>query len=372
MKIGLIDSDLLMRRKNSFPNLALMKISGYHKAKGNTAELILDYSQLSSEGMFIPIKHYDKIYLSKVFTDTTVPEWILKLPNLTYGGTGFFFDKAPPLPNDMEHHFPDYDLYNRWVSITLSEGNKASRLKISRDYSLGYLSKGCIRQCDFCVNRNKRKSILHSPLKEFYNESKPFICLLDDNILACPDWERLLKELMETGKPFRFTQGIDIRLLTDKSAEMLSRSNYDHKIYFAFDNYNEKEIIVKKLRLWRKYADNTESKVYVLVGYDRANRYDKNFGLSDVASAFERIKIITDFGCLPFVMRFEKVKESPFQKLYSMIANWCNSSGFIYKKSFRQYVYYKKCNIDYFDGFEKENPKIAQKYFDWKRKGADG
>ncbi len=371
MKIGLIDSDLLMRSKNSFPNLALMKLSGYHKAKGNTAELILDYRQLSSEGMLIPLKSYDKIYLSKVFTSTTVPEWVLKLPNLEYGGTGFFFDKAPPLPKEIEHYYPDYDLYNRWVAIASREGKSASRLKIYKDYSLGYLSKGCIRQCEFCVNRNKKKSVLHSPLKEFYNEDKSFICLLDDNILACPDWKRLLEELMRTGKPFRFTQGIDIRLLTDKSAEMLSRANYDHRYYFAFDNYSEKGIIVKKLRLWREYTDK-DTKIYVLVGYDKSNRYDRNFGLSDIASAFERIRIITDFGCLPFVMRFEKVNESPFRKLYSMVASWCNSSKFVYKKSFRQYVYYKRYSLDYFDEFEKENPELVKKYFDWKREGADG
>ena len=110
MRIAIIDADLVDRKKHRFPNLVCMKISGYHKQSGDTVILKSDYNDLDE---------YDKVYLSKVFTDTAVPEGILTLPNLNYGGTGFFYDKAPPLSTEIEHHMPDnicttIGCQNRW------------------------------------------------------------------------------------------------------------------------------------------------------------------------------------------------------------------------------------------------------------------
>ncbi len=115
MKIGIIDADLIGRKRHRFPNLASMKIAGYYKDNGATVELITDYSKMDG---------YDRLFLSKVFTDTQVPDGILKMPNLQYGGTGFFYDKAPALPTDIEHHMPDYHLYDLWVSSQLAAGKR--------------------------------------------------------------------------------------------------------------------------------------------------------------------------------------------------------------------------------------------------------
>lgn len=79
-----------------------MKLSAFHKEKGDTVMLLGDYEGLSS---------YDKVYISKVFTDTVVPNEVLDLDNVQYGGTGFYYDKAPTLPYEIEHHMPDYNLY---------------------------------------------------------------------------------------------------------------------------------------------------------------------------------------------------------------------------------------------------------------------
>ena len=115
MRIGIIDADLIGRNKHRFPNLASMKISGYYKALGNEVSLLLDYQDLNQ---------YDKVFISKVFTDTYVPQDVLNLNNVEYGGTGFFYDKAEPLPCEIEHHMPDYNLYDEWVKIQLESGVK--------------------------------------------------------------------------------------------------------------------------------------------------------------------------------------------------------------------------------------------------------
>ena len=98
MRIAIIDADLLGRKKHRFPNLVCMKLSGYHRERGDEVVLKLDYEGLDA---------FDRVFLSKVFTDTKVPDGVLELPNLSYGGTGFFYDKAPPLPAEVEHHMPD-------------------------------------------------------------------------------------------------------------------------------------------------------------------------------------------------------------------------------------------------------------------------
>lgn len=117
MRIGIIDADLLYRKRHRFPNLACMKLSAYWKEQGFETELLLDYSQAGE---------YDWLYVSKVFTDTFVPEHILTRETTVYGGTGFFYDKAPVLPEAIEHHTPDYHLYDQMVKEH-SEGEKKKK-----------------------------------------------------------------------------------------------------------------------------------------------------------------------------------------------------------------------------------------------------
>lgn len=106
MRIGIIDADLIFRPRHRFPNLACMKMAGFYKKKGDQVKLVYDYEKVGS---------FDKLYLSKVFTDTCVPCEILQLSNLTYGGTGFFYENAPELPAEIEHSIPDYSLYDEYI-----------------------------------------------------------------------------------------------------------------------------------------------------------------------------------------------------------------------------------------------------------------
>ena len=317
MKIAIIDADLIGKSKHRFPNLVCMKLSGYYKDIGNDVELKTDYENLES---------YDRVFISKVFTDTPIEEHILLLPNVEYGGTGFFYDKAPSLPYEIEHHMPDYHLYDDWVNEGLESGGKRIDFKYYLDYSIGFLTRGCFRQCGFCVNKNSKSVVKHSPLDEFYDPSRKKICLLDDNFFGCAKWEDMILELQKTGKLFQFKQGLDERLLTDKKCELLFNSKYDGDYIFAFDNIEDKNIVEEKSRLIRKYNKNTgkDIKFYVLCGYDENDKYDLEFWEQDICNTFERVFILAKYNFMPYIMRFNKYKDSKLYGTYVNLARWCN------------------------------------------------
>ena len=375
-----------------------MKLSGYYKELGNDVSLKMDYEDLSS---------YDKVFISKVFTDTPIDESILELPNVEYGGTGFFYDKAPKLPSEIEHHMPDYHLYDDWVNEKLNEDgeedesgeDRAERIRKKRkeftyylDYSIGFMTRGCIRGCSFCVNKNYRSCELHSNLSEFLDESRPYICLLDDNVLACKDWKKVFEELIATGKKFQFKQGCDERLLTDEKCEILfNKSKWIGDRIFAFDNIKDRELIERKLQMIRRHT-NDQIKFYTFCGYNHDNIgvYDEEFWVKDIVDLFERIKILMTYGCLPYVMRFKDYELSPYRGIYITAASWCNQPSFFRKMSFEEFSKargmsnenYKKYKMDfdsyladggkkgscwrYYDEFAEKYPEIAEKYFHMK------
>lgn len=115
MNVAIIDAEIVGKNKHRFPNLCSMKIAAYHKQNGDIVQLKTDY---------VGLQAFDKVYISKVFTKTSVPDEVLTMPNVTYGGTGFFYDKAPPLPAEIEHIMPDYHLYDDWVNAAVASGGR--------------------------------------------------------------------------------------------------------------------------------------------------------------------------------------------------------------------------------------------------------
>lgn len=356
MNIGIVDADLL-DNGTRHPNLALMKISGYYKGVGHDVELITKYENISN---------YDKVYISKVFTFTEIPEWVLSLPNIEIGGTGFFEDGGKSLPDEIEHHMPDYKLYENYIEGQIKQGKSKKRFSDYLNYSIGFASRGCFRKCEFCVNKKYEKAIKHSPINEFVNPERPYIYLWDDNFLAYSGWEKVLDELEAIGKPFQFRQGLDIRLMTDKIAKRLANTRYKGDFMFAFDHIEDRELIEKKLSLWKRYSTKT-TKLYVLCAYESQDE-------ADIIRTFERIKILMKYGCLPYIMRYEDYKNSELKTFYTQIARWCNQPQFFKKKSFRQFC---EANQDYHKNpntlcatykammnFEKKYPETAKKYFD--------
>lgn len=347
MNIAIIDADLIGRQKHRFPNLVCMKISAYYKQNGDQVELKTDYENLDQ---------YDKVFISKVFTDTQAIrkikdekgkekiekcsfDDIVSLKNVVYGGTGFYYDKAPKLPDEIEHIKPDYRLYDNWVNEKLKSGCKRKDFVYYLDYSIGFLTRGCFRQCQFCVNQNYKRCEPHSNVLEFMDKSRPKLCFLDDNFFACPQWKAIIQEVKSTGKKFQFKQGLDERLLTDEKTKELMTWKYDGDYIFAFDNISDKEIIEEKARLIRKYNKNLGQnfKFYVLCGFDRDNKYDLNFWKQDINDLFERIYILSKYNFKPYIMRFEKYNDSPFYGTYVNVACWCNQPSLFHNFSYKEF-----------------------------------
>ncbi len=282
MRIGLIDLDNSHRKKVTFPNIALMKISAYHKKQGDTVEWY--------EPMFSG--HMDKVYISKVFSFTPDYEWYIDADEIIMGGSGYAISMQDgkevyaksadkPLSYEIEHVMPDYSIYN----IT--------------DTAYGFLSRGCPRGCDFCHVKAKEGALAHkvADLSEFWDGQKN-IEICDPNILACKDWEELLQQLADSKAWISFNQGLDIRLMTAEKAEMLKKIRIK-AIHFAFDRYQDWKVIVPKLEkfseiMGEKYCRSKIS-VFVLCNFNTTLEQD-----------LERIQVIKSLSMSPYVMLYDK------------------------------------------------------------------
>lgn len=202
MKIGLIDVD-----GHNFPNLALMKLSAWHKAQGDDVEWWWGFGD------------YDRVYMSKVFDETysqDIPE-PMNAREIIKGGTGYGMDNK--LPYEVEHSFPDYSLYP----------------KFTKDTAYGFLSRGCPRGCPFCIVKDKEglSSRKVADLSEFWNGQKNIV-LCDPNLLACPEHMELLGQLADSKAWVDMNQGVDARLLTEKNIAALNMIRMKN-IHFAWD-----------------------------------------------------------------------------------------------------------------------------------------
>ena len=278
MQIGLIDVDNWNNLKGCFPNLPLMKLSAWHKEQGNLVE------------WYDPSKHYDLVYMSKVFSFTNEPFEEIHADQVVKGGSGYaiqlidgkeVFDqeKHSNLPDHIEHIFPDYSLYG----IT----NTAH----------GFMSRGCPRGCFFCHVKAKEgcKAYKVADLNEFWNGQKN-IELYDPNTLACPEWKDILQQLIDSKANVDFNQGVDIRLMTDEKCEMLMQMKIKH-IHFAWDRYQDKKFVVPKLQRFKEMTGWSRDKVtvYILTNYD-----------TTMEQNLERVKTCRELGFNPYIMRYDK------------------------------------------------------------------
>lgn len=315
MKIGLIDVDK-ETIKNDFPNLALMKISAYHKSMGDHVEW---YQPMFSG-------HMDKVYMSKVFSFTPDYEYYIDADVIERGGTGyaieqvdgkekFIPEKHKNLPAEIEHQFPDYSIYG----IT--------------DTAYGFLSRGCPRGCDFCIVKDKEGlcATKVADLSEFWNGQKN-ICLCDPNILACKDWENLLQQLIDSKATVDFNQGLDIRMITERKAEMLSQIKVK-RLHFAWDRIEDADIVKPRFEMFAKRTRMNIRNicVYVLVG-DRERKV--------LDADLQRIYFLREFGYSPYVMIYEKYKLPPGHEL-KKLQRWVNNRIVFWKcATFEEYKFH--------------------------------
>lgn len=207
MKIGLIDVD-----GHNFPNLALMKLSAWHKAHGDEVEWWWGWSQ------------YDRVYMSKVFDHTYTPDIPepLNASEIIKGGTGYGLDNR--LPEEVEHMMPDYSIYPETTKNT----------------AYGFLTRGCPRGCHFCIVAEKegRCSKKVSDLSEWWSGQKKIV-LMDPNILACKDRMELLFQLIESRAWVDINQGLDCRLLNEDNIAAINRLKLK-EVHFAWDYYHRR------------------------------------------------------------------------------------------------------------------------------------
>lgn len=272
----------------------------------------------------------------------------VKTPILLIGGTGFFDDGGRDLDPIVEHSMPYYDLYKDYIDYKINIcGRKKSYYLDYLNASIGFTTRGCFRKCSFCVNKKYDRCHIHSPLEEFLDPSRDIIYLWDDNFFSLREgWEKILDDLNDSGKRYQFRQGLDIRLLTAERAEKLSKARYYGDFIFAFDHIQDKDLIERKLKIWKTYCSK-ETKLYVLCGYDSRND-DPKYGIKgdysqeekdliDIRNTFERIAILMKYGCLPYIMRYESYKESPYRGVYVSLARWCNQPAIFKKMSFKEF-----------------------------------
>jgi hypothetical protein len=298
---------------HNFPNLALMKISAWHKARGDTVE------------WWIPLEHYDVVYVSKVFGDeyTSMDMTVIQADKVIYGGTGFAMevidgkevykkDRDPSLPYEIEHIYPDYGLYP----------------KLTQGIAYGFLTRGCPNNCAFCSVSKKEGLVSHkvADLSEWWNGQKQ-IKLLDPNILACRQHLELLEQLAESGASVDFTQGLDARFITEKNLEVLSRIKIK-RIHFAFDFMKNEKRIIKGLILAKEKlnADDRNSVVYMLTNFDTTIKDD-----------LYRVSAIKKAGFSPDVRIYRK-NSLPKRHILRDLQRWCNNRVLYRSSSFFDYA----------------------------------
>lgn len=308
MKVGLISVD-----SKNFPNLPLMKISAWHKKQGDSVEW---YEPLFSG-------HMDRVYMSKIFSFTPDYQYYINADQIIKGGSGYCIEtvdgkevynkeKDIDLPPEIENIYPDYGLYPQFCN----------------DKAYGFLTRGCPRGCEFChvAAKEGKCSVKKADLSEFWKGQKNIV-LCDPNITACREWKELLQQLIDSKAKVNINQGIDIRTMTDERAEMIKKLRVD-SVHFAWDRYEDKEIILPKLKAFKEITGwgARKTSVYVLTNFNTTTDQD-----------LERIYTLRDLGYDPYVMIYKK-ESTKGSDTVRMLQRWVNNKR-IFKstKKFEEY-----------------------------------
>ena len=322
MKIGLIDVD-----GHNFPNLALMKISAYHKQCNDSVE------------WYNTEEYYNIVYMAKVFNE----EYSQNIPHpentdkVICGGTGYAIElidgretynqeKDVKLPSHIEHIYPDYSLYPEYTGYGQS---------LKKQTAFGFLTRGCPRGCGFChvAPKEGKKAIKVADLSEFW-QGQGNICLSDPNILACKDASELFEQLIQSKAKIDFNQGLDARLITPEKAEFLTKMNLKLP-HFAMDSMKVVEQVIRGLKLYVDACKRIKgkwnwrhAKVFCLTNFDTTFEQD-----------MERIKLIQECECWPYVMIYNK---SSAPSIIRRLQRWTNNA-IIYGKTHDFYEFQKNC-----------------------------
>ena len=281
-----------------YPNLALLKLAAWHRARGDTVE------------RFAPLYGYDHVYSSKVFSWT--PENRYLPMDAEKGGTGYGLTKD--LPDAVEHLCPDY----AFVGI---------------DYSMGFLTRGCIRSCPWCIVPGKEGAIrAHADIEEFARHRD--VVLMDNNVLAHDHGIAQIEKMARLGLRVDFNQGLDARLIDPAIARRLTALRWIRFIRMACDHKSQMPEVAKAIGLLRSAGCRKEIFCYVLV--------------KNVDDALERVDFLRSLNVTPFAQPYREQgnKAEPAREL-KRFARWVNL-----KKAFKSTDWQ-----GYLDGYKPGQPE---------------
>jgi len=284
MKIGMI-TDAPMH------NLALMKLSTYHKSLGDSVELINKDK----------IRSFDKVYGSYIFTWNRNKALELKQ---VYGdkaiisGTGV--DVTDKLPKHVEMLKPDYSLFDL-------------------DYGVGFTRRGCINKCSFCVVPKKEIWKEDTAIKDIINPLSNRVYILDNNFSNDPNFELKVKEFNNRNLIVSLQSGVDVRTMTCEKARLLSTINHEKQLHIAWDNYNHKKSVLKGIDYLLNYFKPSKLMCYVLIGFNSTREED-----------FLRIDELRRLKIDPYVMMYRDPYDPnyKFDRMDMHFKNWVNGHAY--------------------------------------------
>lgn len=294
MKIGLIDVD-----GHNFPNLALMKISAHHKSIGNDVS------------WYDCFNNYDIVYKSKVFTFTNDFNYEIRADEIIKGGTGYNMD------NDLfcDNQIPDYDLYSNcsWYK---------------KDVSYGFLTRGCIRKCEWCVVPKKEGLLKPYMDIEYVAQRNKKVVLMDNNILASDYGLDQIKKIIDLGIYVDFNQGLDARIIAenDDIAQLLSKVKWLKQLRMACDTFGMMKYVQEATLKLRKYdCKPNEFFIYVL--------------LRDLDDSYERINFCKTLNLKAFAQPYRDFnnKNQIIPRWQTDMARYCNITSIFKSIDFKEY-----------------------------------
>jgi len=315
-------SILLVDVDSTIPNIALMRLSEYYKYRGYTVQLkqlsIPIYKPLKSE-LIIDTSIYEKVFVSAIFQGTMQNVKFSDYSNVDIGGTGSD-NIHKTLPSEIEKSDCDYSIYP------------------DADTSIGFISRGCIRNCEFCVVREKEGNLrqVAEPHDIIRHRKVKF---LDNNFLALPNHLEILSDLVKMKETkMQFNQGLDIRLVTHENVKLLSQLNYMGEYIFAFDNLNLKGIVEKKLSVLKQYISKDWRIKFFLYCHPDMNIPN---------DMYYRILWCKENKVLPYFMRHQSCWTSSNRQTYNDFSAWCNQPGIFKTHDYKNFCIKRRTNKSY-------------------------